>query len=155
MDSNKVFAEMCKNCHGQDSIGGEVKEVEPVGVHDVTKEFRKGRAEPAVEEQGEKRVPSGLLIPGSGWEYLRARMRSRPRRPEEVEVLLQLFRLKPRREDCPLLLQRREPLRLGRLRLLGFRSHDGNGDGGRRLWWCWWRWGRGAALLRLWEEGEW
>src|SRR3954462_1269778 len=100
MDSDKVFAEMCENCHGQDSIGGEVKEVEPVGVHDVIEEFRKGRAEPAVEEQGEERVPSGSLFPSSGWEYLRARMRWRHRRPEEVVVLLQLLRRKLRWEDC-------------------------------------------------------
>src|SRR3954469_24637054 len=116
---------------------------------------RGGGAEPAVEEQGEEGIPNGILIPSRGWEYLHARMRSRPRRPEEVEVLLQLCRLKPRREDYPLLSQRREPLRLGRLRLLGFRSHGGNGEEGRRRWWCWWRWGRGAALLRLWGEGEW
>src|SRR3954464_7638374 len=119
MDSDKVFAKMCKNCHGQDNIGGEVKEAEPVGVHDVAEKFRKGQAEPAVEEQGEERVPSGSLFPSSGWEYLRARMRSRPRRIEEVVVHLQLFPSKLRREDCPLLSQRREPLRLGRLHLLG------------------------------------
>src|SRR3954463_14558064 len=113
MDSDKVFAEMCENCHGQDSIGGEVKEVEPVGVHDVTEKLRKGRAEPAVEEQGEERVPGGSLFPSGGWEYPRARVRPRRRRLEEVVELLQLFRLKPQREDCPLLSQRRGPLRLG------------------------------------------
>ena len=57
IDSNKVFAEMCKNCHGQNGIGGEVKEAEPVGVHDIAEEFRERRAEPAVEEQREERVP--------------------------------------------------------------------------------------------------
>ena len=57
MDSDKVFAEMCENRHGQDSIGGEIKEVEPVGVHDIIEEFRVGRAEPAVEEQREEGVP--------------------------------------------------------------------------------------------------
>ena len=56
MDSDKVFAEMCENCHGQNGVGGEVKEAEPVGVHDITEEFREGRAEPAVEEQREERV---------------------------------------------------------------------------------------------------
>src|SRR4051812_46784484 len=76
MDPDKVFAEMCENCHGQDNIGSEIKKVEPVGVHDIAKEFRKGRAEPAVEEQGKEGIPSGILIPSSGWEYLRARMRS-------------------------------------------------------------------------------
>src|SRR4051812_48741282 len=113
MDSDKAFTKMCGNCHGQDNIGGEVKEAEPIGVHDVTEKFRKGQAEPAVEEQGEERVPSGSLLPSSGWEYFRARMRSHPRQPEEVVVLLQLLRGKPRREDCPLLSQRRELLRLG------------------------------------------
>ena len=29
-DSDKVFAEVCENCHGQNGIGGEVKEVESV-----------------------------------------------------------------------------------------------------------------------------
>ena len=57
MDSDKVFAEMCENCHGQNGIGGEVKEADPVGVHDVTEKFREGRAEPAVEEQREEGVP--------------------------------------------------------------------------------------------------
>ena len=55
MDSDKVFAQMCENCHGQDNIGGEVKEAEPVGVHDVAEKFRERRAEPAVEEQREER----------------------------------------------------------------------------------------------------
>src|SRR4051812_6915944 len=146
MDPDKVFAEMCENCHGQDNIGGEIEKVEPVGVHDIAKEFRKGRAEPAVEEQGKEGIPSGILIPSNGWEYLRARMRSRPRRPEEIEIFLQLYCLEPRREDRPLLSQRREPLRLSRLRLLGLRGHGGNGEGGRRRWWCWRRWGRGSAL---------
>ena len=50
VDSDKVFAQVCENCHGQDSIGGEVKEAEAIRVHNVTKEFREGRAEPAVEE---------------------------------------------------------------------------------------------------------
>ena len=49
VDSDKVFAEMCENCHGQNGIGGEVKEVEPVGVHDIAEEFGEMRAEPAVE----------------------------------------------------------------------------------------------------------
>src|SRR3954467_14072765 len=89
MDSDKVFAEMCKNCHGQDNIGGEVKEAEPIGVHDITEEFRKGRAEPAVEEQGEERVPSGSLSPSGGGDFLRARVPPRFRRPKEVVVLPQ------------------------------------------------------------------
>ena len=53
-------------------------------------------------------------------------------------------------EDCPLLSQRRKPLRLGRLHnlpLVGFRSHGGSGGGGRRCWWCWWRWGAGRCSL--------
>src|SRR4051812_31812505 len=87
MDSDKVFAEMCENCHGQDSIGGEVKEAEPVGVHNITEELRQRRAEPAVEEQGEKGVSSWSHFPSDGWKYLRARVRPRLRRPEEVVVL--------------------------------------------------------------------
>ena len=59
MDSDKVFAEMCENYHGQNGVGGEVKEAEPVGVHDVAKEFRERRAEPAVEEQRKKGYPFG------------------------------------------------------------------------------------------------
>ena len=51
VDSDKVFAQVCENCHGQDSIGGEVKEAEAVCVHDIAEELREGRAEPAVEEQ--------------------------------------------------------------------------------------------------------
>ena len=61
MDSDKVFAEMCENCHGQNGVGGEVKEAEPVGVHDVAKEFRERRAEPAVEEQRKKGLRLGGL----------------------------------------------------------------------------------------------
>ena len=57
MDSDKVFVEMCENCHGQNGVGGEIKEAEPVGVHDIVEEFREGRAEPAVEEQREEWVP--------------------------------------------------------------------------------------------------
>ena len=59
IDSDKFFAEMCENCHGQNGVGGEVKEAEPIGVHDVTEEFREGRAEPAIEEQREKGYPFG------------------------------------------------------------------------------------------------
>ena len=92
MDSDKVFAEMCENCHGQNGIGGEIKEVEPVGVHDIAEEFREGRAEPAVEEQGEERISIWSRLPSGGWKYLRARMRARLRRPEEVIVLPQLLR---------------------------------------------------------------
>src|SRR3954462_7195086 len=93
VDSDKVFAEVCENCHGQDNIGGEVKEVEPVGVHDVAEKFRKRRAEPAVEEQSEEGIPCRSLFPGGGWKNPRARMRSRHRRPEEVIILPQLLRV--------------------------------------------------------------
>ena len=96
MDSDKVFAEMCENCHGQNGIGGEVKEAEPVGVHNIAEKLRERRAEPAVEEQGEERVSIQSRFPSGGWKYLRARMRSRLRRPEEVVVLLQLLRVKLR-----------------------------------------------------------
>ena len=133
MDSDKVFAEMCENCHGQNGIGGEVKEVEPVGVHDIAEEFKEGRAEPVVEEQGEEGISVWSHFPSGGWKYLRARMRSRLRRPEEVVVFPQLLRGELGGEDCLLLLQRRKPLRLGRLNnlpLVGFRSHGGSGGGG-------------------------
>ena len=132
MDSDKVFAEMCENCHGQNGIEGEVKEVEPVGVHDIAEEFRERRAEPAVEEQGEERVSIWSLLPSGGGEYLRARMRARLRRLEEVVVLPQLLRDKLGGEDGPLLPQRRKPLRLGRLHdlpLVGFWSHGESGGG--------------------------
>ena len=56
MDSDKVFAEMCENYHGQNNIGGEVKEAETVGVHDIAEKFRERRAEPAVEEQREEGI---------------------------------------------------------------------------------------------------
>ena len=134
MDSDKVFAEMCENCHGQNGIGGEVKEVESVGIYDVAEEFRERRAEPAVKEQCEERVSVWGLLPSGGGEYLRARMRAHLRRPEEVEVLPQLLRGKLGREDGPLLPQRRKPLRLGRLHdlpLVGFWSHGGSSGGGR------------------------
>ena len=137
MDSDKVFAEMCENCHGQNDIGGEVKEVEPVGVHDVTEKFREGRAEPAVEEQREERVSIRSQFRSGSWKYLCARMRLRLHRPEEVVVLPQLLRGKLRGEDGPLLSQRREPLCLGRLHalpLVGFWSHGGGGGGDRRRW---------------------
>src|SRR3954467_11337433 len=39
-DSDKIFAEMCVDCHGQDNIGGEIEKVEPVGVHHVAEKFR-------------------------------------------------------------------------------------------------------------------
>ena len=50
VDSDKVFAQMCENCHGQNGVGGEIKEAEAVGVHDIAEELREGRAEPAIEE---------------------------------------------------------------------------------------------------------
>ena len=56
IDSDKVFAKMCENCHGQNNIGGEVREAEPVGVYDIAEKFREGRVEPTVEEQREERV---------------------------------------------------------------------------------------------------
>ena len=112
VDSDKVFAVMCENCHGQNDIGGEVKEAEPVCVHDVTEEFREGRAEPAVEERHEEGIPVRSQSRSGGREYLRARMRSRVRRPEEVVVLPQLLCVKMRGEDGPLLSQRRELPRL-------------------------------------------
>ena len=89
MDSDKVFAEMCEDCHGQNDIGGEVEEMEPVSVHDIAEEFRERRAEPAVEEQGEEWVSSWSRFPGNGWKYLRAWVRPRLPRPEEVVVLPQ------------------------------------------------------------------
>ena len=66
VDSDKVFALVCENCHGQDSIGGEVKEAEPVGVHNIAEKLREGRAEPAVEEQGEERISVWSHFPSGG-----------------------------------------------------------------------------------------
>src|SRR4051812_13158273 len=83
---------MCENCHGQDIIGGEVKEAKPVVFHDIAEKFREGWAEPGVEEQGEERVSSWSHMSGGGWKYLRARVRPRLHRPEEVVVLPQLPR---------------------------------------------------------------
>ena len=103
MDSDKVFAEMCENCHGQNGIGGEVKEVEPVGVHNVAEKFRERRAEPAVEEQREEGISIRSPFRSGGGEYLRARMRSRLRRLEEVEPLPQPRRVKLGGESGPLL----------------------------------------------------
>ena len=57
VDSDKVFAQMCENCHGQNGVGGEIKEAEAVGVHDIAEELREGRAKPAIEEQREEWVP--------------------------------------------------------------------------------------------------
>ena len=137
MDSEKVFAEMCENCHGQNGIGSEVKEVEPVGVHNVAEKLGERRADPAVEEQREEGISIRSPFRSGGGEYLRARMRSRLRRPKEVVILPQLLRGELGGEGCPLLSQRREPLRLGRLHdlpLAGFQSHGGGGGGGRRRW---------------------
>ena len=128
---------MCENCHGQNGVGGEVKEAEPVGVHDVAEEIRKGRAEPAIEEQCEERVPAWSQCQSCSREYPRARMRTRLRRLEEVVVLPQLLCTELRGEEGPLLPQRHEPLRLGRLHalpLVGFWSHGGGGGGDRRRW---------------------
>src|SRR3954466_2598763 len=38
-DSDEVLAEVCENRHRQNSVGGEVEEVEVVGVHDVAEEL--------------------------------------------------------------------------------------------------------------------
>ena len=103
MDSDKVFAEMCENCHGQNGAGGEDKEAEPVGVYDVIEKFREGRAEPAVEEQREEGVPAWSQFRCCSREYPRARMRTRLRRPEEIVVLPQLLRTELRGEEGPLL----------------------------------------------------
>ena len=113
VDSDKVFAQMCENCHGQNGVGGEIKEAEPIGVHYVAEELREGRAGPAIEEQRAEWVPVWSQFRSSGREYPRARMLPRLRRPEEVEVLPQLLRAELRGEDRPLLPQRREPLHLG------------------------------------------
>ena len=58
VDSDKLFAEMCEKLPWSKRHWGEVKEVDPVGVHDVAEEFRERRAEPAIEEQREERVSS-------------------------------------------------------------------------------------------------
>ena len=46
VDSDKVFTQMCENCHGQNGIGGEVKEVEPVGFIISQKNSEKGGQSP-------------------------------------------------------------------------------------------------------------
>ena len=94
VDFDKVFAQMCKNCHGQNGVGGEIKEMEPVCVHDVAEEIGKGRPEPAIEEQWEEVVSfwAPLRSRSCGGEYLRARMRPRLRRPEEIVPLPRLLR---------------------------------------------------------------
>ena len=77
---------MGENCHGQNGVGGKIKEVEPVGVHDITEEIREWRAEPAVEEHGKERISANWsCLRGDDGEYLCARMR--PRRPEEIVPL--------------------------------------------------------------------
>ena len=135
MDSDKVFAEMCENCHGQNGIGGEVKEAEPVGVHDITEEFIKRRAEPAEEEQCKEGVPSWSQLPSDGWEYPRALVRPRLRRPEEVKFLPQRLPGELGEEKQSLLAQRLKPQRLGRLRALAcLRRHGGSGEGARKRW---------------------
>ena len=94
VDSDEVLAKMRENCHCQNGVGGEIKEMKPVCVHDVAEEIEKGRAEPAIEEQWEEVVPfwAPLRSRSFGGEYLRARMRPRLRRPEEVKPLPQLLR---------------------------------------------------------------
>ena len=101
-------------------------EVESVGVHDITKEIREWRAEPAVEEHDEERIPGNWsCLRGDGGEYLRARMRPRLRRPEEIVPLPQLLRGELRGESGPLLPQRLKPLRFGRLHSFRGRSLRG------------------------------
>src|SRR4051812_34794052 len=38
-DSDEVLAEMCENRHRQNDVGGEVEEVDVVGVHDIAEEL--------------------------------------------------------------------------------------------------------------------
>src|SRR4051812_27426644 len=82
-NSDEVLAEVREDRHCEDGIGGKVEEVEAIGVHDFTEELRVRRAEPAVEEDDEERIPGRVLLLGFGGEHPRARMRSRLRRPEK------------------------------------------------------------------------
>src|SRR4051812_45081816 len=91
-NSDEVLAEVREDRHCQDGIGGKVEEVEAIGVHDFTEELRVRRAEPAVEEDDEERIPGRVLLLGVGGKHPRARMRSRLRRPEEAVLVPQLHR---------------------------------------------------------------
>src|SRR3954470_11966897 len=93
VDSDKVLAEVCENRHCQNDVGGEVEEMEAIGVHDVAEELRKGRAKPAIEEHSKEGVPGRILLLGDDGKHPRARMRSRHRRPEEVEPIPQVHRV--------------------------------------------------------------
>ena len=147
---------MCENCHGQNNIGGEIKEAEPVGVHNVAEEFREGRAEPAVEEQREERVSIRSQFRSGSWEYLRTRMRSRLRRPEEVVVLPQLLRgklggkiarsFRSAASRCASADFTTFPLSAFGAMAEVVGEIDGVGDAGGDG-------GRSAALFQLWEEG--
>src|SRR3954462_6501119 len=103
VDSDKVLAEVCENRHCQNGVGSEVEEMEAIGVHDVAEELRKGRAETAIEEHNEERVPSRIFLPGDGGKHPRARMRSRHRRPEEAELVPQDHRVELRGKGRPFL----------------------------------------------------
>ena len=115
VDSDEVLAKIRENRHGENGFGGEIKEMEPVCVHDVAEEIGKGRAKPAIEEQGEEVVSfwTPLRSRSFGGERLRARMRPHLRRPEEIELLPQRLRGELGGKKCSLLAQRLKPQRLG------------------------------------------
>src|SRR3989337_1501171 len=109
--------------------------MEAICIHDVTEEFGKGRAEPAIEEHGEEGIFVRAETFGRRREDSGARMCLRLRRPEEVESLPQLSPGERWGEDSVLPPQRRDSLRLGRFRRFPrvcFGSHGGSGAGGSR-----------------------
>src|SRR3954462_789936 len=99
VDSDKVLAKVWENRHCQNNVGGEVEEVEAIGVHDVAEELRKRRAKPAIEEHNKEGIPGRILLLGDGGKNPRARMRSRHHRREEVEPVPQLHRVELRGES--------------------------------------------------------
>ena len=82
-DANKVLVEVCENCHCQNGVGGEIKKMKPVGVHDVAEKIGKRWAEPAIEEHRKEIVPfwAPLRFGSLSRKHQRLRMRPRLRRP--------------------------------------------------------------------------
>ena len=116
VDANEVLAEVCENRHCQNGVGGEIKKMKPVGVHDVAEKIGKRWAEPAIEEHRKEMVPfwAPLRFGSLSGKHRRARMRPCLRRPEEVKFLPQRIRGELGEEKQSLLAQRLKPQRLGR-----------------------------------------
>src|SRR3954470_16341687 len=47
-------------------VGGEVEEMEAIGVHDVAEELRKRQAKAAIEEHSKEGIPGRILLLGDG-----------------------------------------------------------------------------------------